>query len=659
MKKTILTKGVACTLVVASVLGATPLYAAPQSIQIDIANINPNNGQIANVLIPERGSSSATIINNRETFKGYKGQGEIYLTLNKVESAKIFVNGTLIDLSKHLDKDITKTIKIDVSPIVRNGDNTLQISDIYPTGATIEVDVPYPTLRKGTPKSVGVDEKVFNMIDAILEAEIKAGGIPGGQLLVAKDGVIIKDTVYGNVKAYDQTGKVKDGVAVTADTLYDLASNTKMYATNYAIQKLVYEGELSIDDKIATVIPGFDEFDKEKTQLTIRHLLTHTGGFIPDPQYHNENYLHPIQVEGKTINLLDKNEDKINDVYTQESNQILEMIKKTPLEYTPGTKNVYSDVDYMLLGLIVEKVAGQSLEAYCQEQLYKPLGLTHTVFNPLQKGFEKEKIAATELFGNTREGHIQFNNIRTEVVQGEVHDEKAFYTMEGISGHAGLFSNAKDLAVLMQVMINGGGYGNVQLFDQKTIDIFTTPSLTNDTYGLGWRRQGNGGYAWSFGEQAPDNTIGHTGWTGTATSIDVRNDLLIVWLSNTKNTPIADTNKNLNRMVGDAFQFDGAGTLSTLIYEGIIGTTDEALAESLLQISLDRSAILREAIETNSNCTKADYKATAALVDVLVTQAELGGKEQRAYKERAEKAYNVLPDCELKVQLRQRLDKLK
>ncbi|MEG0388048.1 MAG: serine hydrolase, partial [Niameybacter sp.] len=387
--------------------------------------------------------------------------------------------------------------------------------------------------------------------------------------------------------------------------------------------------------------------------------LTHTGGFIPDPQYHNENYLHPIQVQGETINLLDKNEDKINDVYTQDANQILEMIKKTPLEYTPGTKNVYSDVDYMLLGLIVEEVSGQSIDTYCQEQLYKPLGLIHTVFNPLQNGFEKEQTAATELFGNTREGHIQFSNIRTEVVQGEVHDEKAFYAMGGISGHAGLFSNARDLAVIMQVMINGGGYGQVMLFDQKTIDTFTTPSATNDTYGLGWRRQGNGGYAWSFGEQAPDATIGHTGWTGTATSIDMKNDLLIVWLSNTKNTPIADTNKSLNRMEGDAFQFDAAGTLSTLVYEGIVGTTEEALAESLLQMSLDRSSMLGEAIEANSNCTEADYKATAALVDVLVTQAEASGKDQKERKERAEKAYDALPEHELKIQLRKRLDKLK
>ena len=515
----------------------------------------------------------------------------------------------------------------------------------------------YPTLREGTPESVGVDSKVFEVIDRILEAEIEAGGIPGGQLLVAKDGVIIKNEAYGVIKAYDHNGKVEHSIPVTKDTLYDLASNTKMYATNYAVQKLVSEGKLDIDMKISEVIPGFAQFDEKKEQLTLRHLLTHTAGFIPSPKYSDDSYLHPVEIDGQIVNVLDQNNDGKNDVYTQNPDEILEMIERTPLEYTPGSKNVYSDVDYMLLGLIVEQVSGQKFDVFCQEQIFGPLGLTHTVFNPLQNGFNKDQCAATEIFGNTREGHVNFPNIRREVVQGEVHDEKAYYSMGGVAGHAGLFSNAGDLAVLMQVMLNGGGYGNVELFDQKTIDTFTTPSKTNDTYGLGWRRQGSGAYAWSFGDQAPDSTIGHTGWTGTATSIDKENDLMIVWLTNTKNTPIADPAKDVNRMEGDAFQFDAAGTLSTLVYEGIIGTSEEALEESLLQMSLDRSSFLKEAIEKDKNCTEADYKATVALADVLVKKAEKE-KDNKEVLRRAKLAYEALPDHSLKEALGERLSKL-
>lgn len=648
MKRKLLAKGVVWTLVCTSILGSTTLYAKEEVV---------GNGQITQRTLPERGSSASTIINNRESFKAYKGQGTLYLRLNQVAHAKLYVNGKEVDISKFIDSHSNQTDAIDISDFVQNGDNTLQISEIEPYGATIEVNMAYPTLREGTPESVGVYSKVFEVIDRILEAEIEAGGIPGGQLLVAKDGVIIKNEAYGVIKAYDHSGKVEHSIPVTKDTLYDLASNTKMYATNYAVQKLVSEGKLDIDMKISEVIPGFAQFDEKKEQLTLRHLLTHTAGFIPSPKYSDDSYLHPVERDGQIVNVLDQNNDGKNDVYTQNPDEILEMIERTPLEYTPGSKNVYSDVDYMLLGLIVEQVSGQKFDVFCQEQIFGPLGLTHTVFNPLQNGFNKDQCAATEIFGNTREGHVNFPNIRTEVVQGEVHDEKAYYSMGGVAGHAGLFSNAGDLAVLMQVMLNGGGYGNVELFDQKTIDTFTAPSKTNDTYGLGWRRQGNGAYAWSFGDQAPDSTIGHTGWTGTATSIDKENDLIIVWLTNTKNTPIADPAKDVNRMEGDAFQFDAAGTLSTLVYEGIIGTSEEALEESLLQMSLDRSSFLKEAVEKDKNCTEADYKATVALADVLVKKAEKE-KDNKEVLRRAKLAYEALPDHSLKEALGERLSKL-
>ncbi|PNB76984.1 penicillin binding protein PBP4B, partial [Pseudomonas sp. FW305-BF6] len=108
----------------------------------------------------------------------------------------------------------------------------------------------------------------------------------------------------------------------------------------------------------------------------------------------------------------------------------------------------YSDVDYMLLGTIVEKITGQKLDEYVENEIYKPLKLKDTVFNPLQKGFKPKEIAATELLGNTRDGVINFPNVRTYTLQGEVHDEKAFYSMGGVSGHAGLFSTTSDLAVL-------------------------------------------------------------------------------------------------------------------------------------------------------------------------------------------------------------------
>lgn len=292
----------------------------------------------------------------------------------------------------------------------------------------------------------------------------------------------------------------------------------------------------------------------------------------------------------------------------------------------------------------------------CKENLYSPLVLRRVLFNPLQNGFDKENIAATEINGNTREGNVEFKNIRKDVIQGEVHDEKAFYTMNGVSGHAGLFSNSHDLAVLMQVMVNGGGYGHVKLFDEKIINDFISPSTTNDTYSLGWRRKGSAGYYWAFGKYSSPNTVGHTGWTGTTSIIDIDNDIVIVWLSNTKNTPIADTRKDVNRMFGDAFQFDSGGTLSTLVYEGIIGCSDDSLEKSILQIAIDRNKVLQDEISKNGNCTEADYMASSAIVDVLLSKAEKDRNDQTF--QRALTAYRSMLESKLKKLFKNRLEKI-
>ena len=125
--------------------------------------------------------------------------------------------------------------------------------------------------------------------------------------------------------------------------------------------------------------------------------------------------------------------------------------------------------------------------------------MKHTVFKPLNKGFKEKDFAATERIGNTRDGLLNFPNMRTYTLQGEVHDENAYYSMGGVSGHAGLFSNTYDLAVLLQVMLNDGGYGDIKLFDKETIDIFTTPSKHKPTFGLGWRINGDESMNWMFG----------------------------------------------------------------------------------------------------------------------------------------------------------------
>ncbi len=297
----------------------------------------------------------------------------------------------------------------------------------------------YPVLTPAQPDTVGFNVKKINSMVRWIQQQVDAG-YPGMNVLVIKDNHIVFQKAWGYAKKYDGSHLASNPVMATTDTMYDLASNTKMYATNFALQKLVYEGKISATDLVAKYIPGFADNPTDKIKgkdaLRIIDILHHTAGFPADPQYPNK------RVAGS--------------LYSQDKQTTLEMIKRTPLDYSPGTKHVYSDIDYMILGFIIESVTAMPLDVYVEKHIYQPLGLKHTVFNPLLKGFKQQQIAATELNGNTRDGVISFPNIRTTTLWGQVHDEKAWYSMEGVSGHAGLFSNTHDIAVLMQTMLNGG-----------------------------------------------------------------------------------------------------------------------------------------------------------------------------------------------------------
>lgn len=381
------------------------------------------------------------------------------------------------------------------------------------------------------------------------------------------------------MNSYNQDGTLKtDSNEVTTDTLYDIASNTKMYSTNYAIQKLVSDGTIKISDKITKFFPEFVDGEndpiKGKANLTIQNILEHQAGFPADPQYHNNKFNQETQKPDQNVD---------NPLYSQDKETTKEMILKTPLQYEPGSKTVYSDVDYMLLGLIIEEVTGMDLDDYVENTFYKPLGLKNIVYNPLEKGFEKENIAATELNGNSRDGAISFENIRDYTIQGEVHDEKAYYSMDGVSGHAGLFANAEDLAKLAQVMLNDGGYGNNKFFSKNTIDEFTKRKSSSPTWGLGWWREGDNGRVWYFGTQSSENTIGHQGWTGTLTVIDPESELVVVLLTNKINSPVIDNTKNANTFFGNKFTTATLGTIPTLVYESIIHDNNEALDANVSQ----------------------------------------------------------------------------
>lgn len=577
-------------------------------------------------------------MNSLYSFTCFADQGELYVTPDRnVTSFRLFVNNAEIDITS---MTAGSTYRVDISGLTVDGTNTVQVSAITPSTATVRVNIPYPTVIEGEPSEVGMDQEIVDMISDFVNAEVKYG-FSGAQLAVIKDGKLVINEAWGAASGYrTDSSRIlpgdEDYVPVTTDTLYDLASNTKMYSVNYALQYMLSrprEYDIALTDPITKFFPEFDDEGKTiykegtseeqkaqilewKSQLTVQDILMHQAGFDPDPQYHNDQFNQVTQKpEAGKENLL----------FSQDRDTTREKVLASPLTYQPGTKTVYSDVDYMLLCFIIEKVAGQGMDEFLREKFWEPMGLTHITYNPLEHGFTKEDCAATELDGNHRTdaaGHgqaIQFANCRDGLVQGTVHDEKAYYAMGGVSGHAGLFSNAEDLARLCSLMLTGGYEGNMY-FTRNVIDQFTKPKSTAyPTWGLGWWRQGDVGRRSYFSVHASENTIGHQGWTGTLTVIDPDEDLVVVCLTNKKNSPIMDNTEDPNDFSSDNYVMGGLGIVTGMVYD-TFRSSIEAMDGRMAQMAYNRSFMCQN--HTNAYDETPHMNDALALHDLVVTNAE-------------------------------------
>ncbi len=450
--------------------------------------------------------------------------------------------------------------------------------------ASSEEIVKVPELLRGTPKEEGIHEECIGLMEDIIKTDIE-NGFTSAQVAITRHGKLVYEGAFGKVNSYNKDGSINtESSDVTNDTLYDLASVTKMFSVNYALQKMVTDGIITIDDKISdhlgssfyedTIFIDYkdgsgadlDTIKEWKKNLKIADLLRHEGGFPASPRYHNPHV------------------DQVTQEYDPEFESILfsscladeeakkltfDRICQTPLMYEPGTDRVYSDVDYMVLGFVVEKVSGMTLDEYVKTNFCEPLGLAHMTYKPLENGFTKEDCAATELNGNTRDGAVVFDGLRTDTVQGEAHDEMAYYCMGGVSGHAGLFSNAVDVAKMANLMLTGEFDGKT-FFSQEVIDTFTAPvsnSVTN--LGLGWWRQGNTERTKYFGTKAGSRCFGHQGWTGTFFMVDPDKEIVIVILTNKINSPVTDKDNNPNKFDGNFYTTGNLGFVAELVYTGL------------------------------------------------------------------------------------------
>ena len=335
-------------------------------------------------------------------------------------------------------------------------------------------------LPAAAPEQVAMDPQRLAEIDQVVAEGIAAGEMPGCVVMIGRRGKVVYFQAYGHRQVEPEP------VAMTTDTVFDMASLTKSVATATSIMILLQQGMLRLEDRACEHVPEFAAEGKDR--ITVLDLLTHQGGLIPD------NALADYQ-----------------DGPEKSWERIFALKPRT----APGMKFIYTDVGYLMLGKLVERITGKKVDEFARDHIFQPLGMTETGFLPSEP--LRRRAAPTE----KRDG---------QWMRGEVHDPRA-YLLGGVAGHAGLFSTAEDLARYAQMMLGRGEYEGVRVLSPATVAIMTTPyPVSRGRRGLGWDMRT--GYSSNRGRSFSDRAFGHGGFTGTAMWIDPELELFVIFLSN-------------------------------------------------------------------------------------------------------------------------------
>ncbi|MFE7264464.1 serine hydrolase [Streptomyces sp. NPDC057592] len=361
-----------------------------------------------------------------------------------------------------------------------------------------------PTLRRGPADRAGLLQEPLDQLVAdaekFLAASPKHPWYAGAVLLAGRGGTVALHRPIGKAVCYAAYDEKSDTgvefppdqqIAMAEDTVFDLASVSKLFTSILAVQQ-IERGTLELEAKVASYLPDFAGGGKQ--DITIRQLLTHTSGFrawIP-------LYKAPTR-EGK-----------------------LQLLWNEVPANPPGTVYLYSDLNLISLQLVLEKITGRKQDVLLREQITAPLGMHRTRYNPPASW--KPKIAATE------DARLPWSGLDRGLVWGEVHDENA-YSLDGVAGHAGVFSCAWDLAILARTLLNGGVYGRARILSAESVDLLFTDFNTafpGDEHGLGFELYQH----WYMGAMATPRTAGHTGFTGTSLVLDPTTDSFLIVLGN-------------------------------------------------------------------------------------------------------------------------------
>jgi len=343
----------------------------------------------------------------------------------------------------------------------------------------------FAQLPAAVPSAVGMSQTQLSHIGEAIAVEIMKKQLPGAVVLVGRQGKVVWRHAYGNRTLEPQTEPM------TLDTIFDLASLTKVVATATSVMILVERGQVRLGDPVARYIPEFAEMGKRN--ITVEQLMTHRSGFPPD-----------------------------NDIkdYEQGPAKAFENIwHLTPIS-EPGSRFIYSDVNYIVLAELIRRVSGKPLDEFSAENIFRPLGMKDTAFKLAAR--LQPRIAPTE----KREDHW---------MRGEVHDPRA-YLLGGVAGHAGLFSTADDLAIYCQMILGHGQYRGARVLSPMGVTRMTEARASGgnasdgNARGLGWDVMT--GYSSNRGDLFPLGSFGHTGFTGTSIWIDPASETFVVFLSN-------------------------------------------------------------------------------------------------------------------------------
>lgn len=375
-------------------------------------------------------------------------------------------------------------------------------------------------------------------------------GLPGAVVTAIVNNEKVFQKAYGYQRIYNEKTLMPNPEPMKLDTLFDMASLTKIFSTTLAYMKLVDEKIISIEDKVNKYLPEFTGGDKDI--VTVKQLLQHNSGLPSSYHFYNPKGIPP-------------------EFFSQSREKTIGLLPLVPLIHKPGTITVYSDINFALLGVILEKITGMQQDNYVEKNIYQPLGLRDTGYILKKKRVPQNRFEATERCGNTREGKVSFPNIRTYTLQGEVQDEFGYYSMEGISGNSGLFSSADDLSVLCQLILNKGQYNTFKLCSEQTVNLFLETVNIDKTYSLGFEIPSADSKT-IFGLLLPEsgNAFGHSGWTGNCFVIDFQHNSGIIILTNKKHTPVLNT-VNLSIFEGDLLPTATYGTTVQLFYGGLLG----------------------------------------------------------------------------------------